>query len=210
MEALGMIEVYGYLTAVEALDSACKAANVSLVDVVKVRGGLVSVLVTGDVGAVKAAIDASAAAAQRVGKIVSIHVIPRPAADVAKMLKRKPKEDPKPDPSPGPVSDSTPSHKSDENLKEEPKPAAEEETRKAAPENLQELLTEEPISQEEVPKPDIDPMQITIEQMREMTVSALRSLARQLKIDTMNRQEIRFAKKQELIHGILKFLGQEK
>ena len=65
MKALGMIEVYGYLTAVEALDSALKAANVTRLDVVKVRGGLVTVLVEGDVGAVKAAMDASAAAAEQ-------------------------------------------------------------------------------------------------------------------------------------------------
>ena len=70
MNALGMIETYGYLAAVEALDSALKAANVSLVDVVRVKGGLVTVLIEGDVGAVKAAVDASAAAAERVGTVV--------------------------------------------------------------------------------------------------------------------------------------------
>ena len=87
MQALGMIEVYGYLTAVEALDSALKAANVSRLGVEKVRGGLVTVLVEGDVGAVKAAMDASAAAAERVGTVISVHVIPRPADDVVRMLK---------------------------------------------------------------------------------------------------------------------------
>ena len=97
MKALGMIEVYGYLTAVEALDSALKAANVTRLDVVKVRGGLVTVLVEGDVGAVKAAMDASAAAAERIGTVVSVHVIPRPASDVERMLKGPgggPKADP--------------------------------------------------------------------------------------------------------------------
>jgi len=89
MKALGMIEVYGYLAAVEALDSALKAANVSLVNVEKVKGGLVAVLVEGDVGAVKAAMDASAAAAERLGTVVSVHVIPRPAEDVARMLGRE-------------------------------------------------------------------------------------------------------------------------
>lgn len=82
MDALGMIEVYGYLSAVEALDSALKAANVSLHSVTKVKGGLVTVMVMGDVGAVKAAMDASAAAAERVGTVVSVHVIPRPAREV--------------------------------------------------------------------------------------------------------------------------------
>lgn len=185
MKALGMIEVYGYLTAVEALDSALKAANVSLVDVVKVRGGLVSVLITGDVGAVKAAVDASQAAAERVGRIISVHVIPRPAEDVEKMLKRSPTDE-KP----------TPPDSSKGVAPTEPEP------------DISQVVSEankEAEKEEKVPEQE----QVTIEQMREMTVSALRSLARQLKIDTMSRQEIRFAKKQELIHGILKFLGQE-
>ena len=100
MQAFGMIEVYGYLTAVEALDSALKAANVSRLGVEKVRGGLVTVLVEGDVGAVKAAMDASAAAAERVGTVISVHVIPRPADDVTRMLKggKEPEEPTPPEP----------------------------------------------------------------------------------------------------------------
>jgi len=86
MKALGMIEVYGYLAAVEALDSALKAANVTMVDVVLVQGGLVTVLITGDVGAVKAAMDASRTAAERVGRVISVHVIPRPSERIEKML----------------------------------------------------------------------------------------------------------------------------
>lgn len=78
MQALGLIEVYGYLSAVVALDSALKAADVHLVNVEKVKGGLVTVLITGDVGAVKAAIDTSAETAGRIGKLVAVHVIPRP------------------------------------------------------------------------------------------------------------------------------------
>ena len=86
MKALGMIEVYGYLAAVEALDSALKAANVTMVDVTLVQGGLVTVLITGDVGAVKAAMDASRTAAERVGKVISVHVIPRPSEKIEKLL----------------------------------------------------------------------------------------------------------------------------
>ncbi len=86
MKALGMIEVYGYLAAVEALDSALKAANVTMVDVILVQGGLVTVLINGDVGAVKAAMDASRTAAERVGKVISVHVIPRPSERIEKML----------------------------------------------------------------------------------------------------------------------------
>ena len=86
MKALGMIEVYGYLTAVEALDSALKAANVTRLDVVKVRGGLVTVLVEGDVGAVKAAVEAGSANASKLGELIATHVIPRPHNDVEKIL----------------------------------------------------------------------------------------------------------------------------
>ena len=86
MKALGMIEVYGRVGAIEGLDSALKAANVSLVNMIRVGGGLTSVFVEGDVGAVKASIDAAAAAAERVGKLISAHVIPRPDAAVRKML----------------------------------------------------------------------------------------------------------------------------
>ena len=82
MQALGLIEVYGYLSAVVALDSALKAADVHLVNVEKVKGGLVTVLITGDVGAVKAAIDTSAETAGRIGKLVAVHVIPRPDKSV--------------------------------------------------------------------------------------------------------------------------------
>ena len=127
MQALGMIEVYGYLTAVEALDSALKAANVSRLGVEKVRGGLVTVLVEGDVGAVKAAMDASAAAAERVGTVISVHVIPRPADDVTRMLKggKEPEEPTPPEPTP-PKPESTVMPEEPE--QSEPKPVDEEPT----------------------------------------------------------------------------------
>lgn len=84
--ALGMIETKGLVGAVEAADAMLKAANVTLVGKEKVGGGLVTVLVRGDVGAVKAATDAGAAAAERVGELVSIHVIPRPHGEVESIL----------------------------------------------------------------------------------------------------------------------------
>jgi len=85
-EALGMIETRGMVGAIEAADAMVKAANVSLLGYVKVGTGLVTVMVRGDVGATKAATDAGAAAAKKVGEVVSVHVIPRPHADVEKML----------------------------------------------------------------------------------------------------------------------------
>lgn len=84
--ALGMIETKGLVGAVEAADAMVKAANVSLIGKVHVGGGLVTVMVRGDVGAVKAATDAGAAAAQRVGELISVHVIPRPHSDVELIL----------------------------------------------------------------------------------------------------------------------------
>ncbi|MGE5676708.1 MAG: BMC domain-containing protein [Pseudomonadota bacterium] len=80
--ALGMIETKGLVGAIEAADAMVKAANVSLIGKVHVGGGLVTVMVRGDVGAVKAATDAGAAAAERVGELISVHVIPRPHSDV--------------------------------------------------------------------------------------------------------------------------------
>ena len=86
LDALGMIETKGLVGSIEAADAMVKAANVSLVGKEFVGGGLVTVLVRGDVGAVKAATDAGAAAAQRVGELVSVHVIPRPHSEVETIL----------------------------------------------------------------------------------------------------------------------------
>ena len=85
-EALGMIETKGLVGSVEAADAMVKAANVTLIGKVLVGGGLVTVMVRGDVGAVKAAVDAGAAAAERVGELLSIHVIPRPHSEVEFIL----------------------------------------------------------------------------------------------------------------------------
>ena len=180
MQALGMIEVYGYLTAVEALDSALKAANVSRLGVEKVRGGRVTVLVEGDVGAVKAAMDASAAAAERVGTVISVHVIPRPADDVTRMLKGgKEPEEPTP---PEPEKPSEPEISSEPDTLSEPESEA--------------------VKAEEGEKA---PQDVTVEEMQTMGVDALRRLARALEIKNMTRAEIRFAKKQELIQKITEF-----
>jgi len=84
--ALGMIETRGLVGAVEAADAMVKAANVTLIGRTQVGGGLVTVMVRGDVAAVKAATDAGAAAAGRVGELVSVHVIPRPHNEVEMIL----------------------------------------------------------------------------------------------------------------------------
>ena len=196
MKALGMIEVYGYLAAVEALDSALKAANVSLVNVEKVKGGLVAVLVEGDVGAVKAAMDASAAAAERLGTVVSVHVIPRPAEDVARMLGRQegipgPDKDPDPQPPKPPAP--------------EPEPEAEPDPESGPPEEPESV--EEPEAVEEpAPISEPEPKELSLPQgMESMSVQDLRKLARELEITNMTRAEIRYAKKQELIQKITEY-----
>ena len=86
MNALGMIETKGLVAAIEAADAMVKAANVRLVGREQVGSGLVTVMVRGDVGAVKAATEAGASAATRIGELVSVHVIPRPHGDVEAIL----------------------------------------------------------------------------------------------------------------------------
>lgn len=86
LQALGMVETKGLVGSIEAADAMVKAANVRLIGKVHVGGGLVTVMVRGDVGAVKAATDAGAAAASKVGELVSIHVIPRPHDEVEMIL----------------------------------------------------------------------------------------------------------------------------
>ena len=85
-QALGMVETRGLVAAIEAADAMLKAANVELVGTEKIGSGLVSVMVRGDVGAVKAAVESGTAAAQRLGEIIATHVIPRPHSDVEKIL----------------------------------------------------------------------------------------------------------------------------
>ena len=85
-EALGMVETRGLVAAIEAADAMVKAANVELIGTEKIGSGVVSVMVRGDVGAVKAATESGSAAASKLGELVAVHVIPRPHADVEKIL----------------------------------------------------------------------------------------------------------------------------
>lgn len=92
MEAIGMVETRGLVSAIEAADAMMKSANVTLVGKEVVGGGLVTITVTGDVGAVKAATDAGATAAERIGELISVHVIPRPIKGVESLLRKEEKE----------------------------------------------------------------------------------------------------------------------
>ena len=184
MNALGMIETRGLVASIEAADAMVKAASVTLISKTHVGGGLVTVMVEGDVGAVKAATDAGAAAAERVGELISVHVIPRPAADVAHILDRRP--EPKP-PAPEP----------------EPEPEVPEPEEAA---HTEEMKEEQP---EEAHAEKMDLSELTPEALGKMTVAKLRIVARELGTTGMSRRDIRFAKKEDLIERITKALGQE-
>ncbi|MBS5281249.1 MAG: BMC domain-containing protein [Butyricicoccus pullicaecorum] len=192
MNALGMIETRGLVASIEAADAMVKAASVTLISKTHVGGGLVTVMVEGDVGAVKAATDAGAAAAERVGELISVHVIPRPAADVAHILDRRP--EPKPEPEPEPPA---------------PEPEPEPEVPEPEPEeaaHTEEMKEEQP---EEVNAEKMDLSELTPEALGKMTVAKLRIVARELGTTGMSRRDIRFAKKENLIERITKALGQE-
>ena len=192
MNALGMIETRGLVASIEAADAMVKAASVTLISKTHVGGGLVTVMVEGDVGAVKAATDAGAAAAERVGELISVHVIPRPAADVAHILDRRP--EPKPEPEPEPPA---------------PEPEPEPEVPESEPEeaaHTEEMKEEQP---EEAHAEKMDLSELTPEALGKMTVAKLRIVARELGTTGMSRRDIRFAKKEDLIERITKALGQE-
>ncbi|XVG94844.1 BMC domain-containing protein [Eubacteriales bacterium KG127] len=176
MYALGMIEVYGRVGAIEGLDNALKGANVSLVNMIKVGGGLTAVFVEGDVGAVKAAIDAASAAAERVGNLVSQHVIPRPDEAVRAMLAR------------------------DLNLKLDAK--------KEIKQNLSvENTKEDTLSEIENNKIKDEKESLASDSsldFKKMTVGELRNMARTYGDFPIARNEIKFAKKKELIEAIEK------
>jgi ethanolamine utilization protein EutM len=88
-EALGLIETKGLVGSIEAADAMVKAANVTLLGKETIGGGYVTVMVRGDVGAVKAAVDAGAAAAKKIGELIAVHVIPRPHEEIEKILPKK-------------------------------------------------------------------------------------------------------------------------
>lgn len=162
-EALGMIETKGLVASVEAADAMVKAAAVRLLGRVQTGGGLMTVLVAGDVAACKAATDAGAAAAERVGELRAVHVIPRPAPGLEWLLPHPPCTEPQ----------------------EPPEPEGPDEE-------------EEPGS----PPP-------TKEALGRMTVSQLRAAARRIGGTGMTRQQIRYAKKDELLRRVEEALERE-
>jgi hypothetical protein len=187
MQAIGMVETRGLVASVEAADAMLKAAQVGLVVKEHVGGGLVTVIVTGDVGAVKAAVDAGGAAAARVGQLISTHVIPRPADEVGLML-----AGPAAGPDPvGPVVPPEP----------DPEPALPELT----PELVSEPAVEPDAEAEPEPIEAVEPatvIRVPVEELTTLTVQELRSLARQEPGLGLTKPAIRSAHKEELIAGL--------
>ncbi len=185
MKAIGMIETNGLLASVEAADAMLKAANVTLLSKERTGGGLMTVLVTGDVGAVKAAVDAGIAAAAKVGKVLSSHVIPRPHDEVADMLRER-------------HSPASP-------------PAARQEDSPLPPEDPQvkpEQLAE-PEQPEQPEEADSKPsdstssgLRKTEEELQAMKVVELRSLLRKLPHKTLTPEEIKYANRETLLQDI--------
>lgn len=208
MRALGMIETRGLVASVEAADAMLKAANVSLQCKKHTGGGLVTVMVRGDVGAVKAATDAGAAAAERVGELIAVHVIPRPHGELEGILE-----------APRMIAAAADPEFSDVRGAEAPAAAGPEAPLSAeasaeapaAAEESPEAVPEGPAPAEESSEapPPAGPggaFSYTAEELQAMTVPQLRSAARAMEIDSMTRAEIRFAKKTELIEKITAFL----
>ena len=212
MKALGMIETRGLVAAIEAADAMVKAANVTLTCKEQIGGGLVTVMVRGDVGAVKAATDAGAAAAERVGELISVHVIPRPHQELEPMLAGPDEKPGEPDTSlkTEPEEETKPQETEEKpemprETKEEPEVPQVTEESKAPQETEREPEQE---TQEEPGTEEDSPMEeYTEEILAGMSVVKLRDVARKLKVDNMSKRDIRFAKKQELLEKIADFLA---
>lgn len=198
MQALGLIETKGLVAAIESADAMLKAAEVSLLEKNYVGGGLVTIMVCGDVGAVKAATDAGAAAAQRVGELLSVHVIPRPHSElngvVVSTTKLKQTE--------------TPETASEETSAQE-EPVVTEELKVTADE-IAEPIPEE-IPEEELRKETIDRIAAekgldeAISVLNQMKVVKLRNLAREFKDFGIAGREISKADKQMIIAEFKKY-----
>ena len=189
--ALGMLETYGLIAAIEGLDASVKAANVTLCGFKYVTGGLVTFFVTGDVGATKAAIAAGEIAASKVGKVISSHVIPRPAESTTIIAS--------PTEKPAGRRRGTGIHKREFPAKA---PVKSEPLEKAKKESVPEIAPEKV---EDVKKTvETETKGYTEEQLREFKTTDLRKIARDIPNIGLTKIEIRDAKKEPLIEAILK------
>lgn len=189
-EALGLIEVYGYLGAIEAADAALKSANVRLIGNDFVTGGIVTVKVEGDVAAVQASVEAAHAAVERLGVRVTSHVIPRPTDETWKIIVPKLAE-----------KKETPEIKEEASKKVE-LPVEEEN----AEEVIEKIEEKEEAKAEEISAEETEEKkEVNEDDLEKKTVAELRQLARKLKLPSMTNKQIKFAKKDKLIDEIRNF-----
>lgn len=182
MNALGMIETRGLVCAIEAADAMLKAASVELVSKTNIGSGLITIMVTGDVGAVKAATDAGAAAADSIGELISVHVIARPADDIENLILIKKK------------------NKKQNQEDDCQRDYQTQETVLQVETEQQEIELEH--QQEKTVSKDFNIKFATKDELSKMTVSQLRTVARSLPNISMSNHDIRFARKEDLIENI--------
>ncbi|MEG1255501.1 BMC domain-containing protein [Clostridium sp.] len=190
--ALGLIEVYGYLGAIEAADIALKAANVNLVGCEKVKGGLVTVKIKGDVSAVKAAVEAAEVAVAKLNVLVGTHVISRPDLSVWDIVEES--------------IDNNKTCKDKEN--NEDLSVVKREKTDDEPKEPKNVNQEEKIQEPEEIKLEehiLENSESLKDQLESKKVDELRTLARSLNLDNMTRKQIKFAKKDNLIEEIILF-----
>ncbi|GAA0179873.1 BMC domain-containing protein [Clostridium sediminicola] len=186
--ALGLIETYGFVGAVEALDIALKSANVNLVGCEFVKGGIVTIEITGDVGAVRASVEASTVAVKKLSSLITSHIIARPSEQIWGMLiKEEEQLNPKED---------RVNHNDDSNIVQIINEDIEDDIVQDVQEDIFQDV-EEDLEQEETI--------FTKEELGLMKVPELRTLARKLNITAMTKKEIKFGKKEELIKAIVDF-----
>ncbi|CAM3598261.1 BMC domain-containing protein [Parendozoicomonas haliclonae] len=200
--AAGFIEVIGYPAAVEAADACVKSANVELIGLRKADAGLVTVIVCGDVGAVKAAVEAGTVAADRVGRVASSHVIPRPDHSVMDVFEKPFKKK-----GSKPAEPVRTDSEQKESVIEQPEVAEvniEPETEQKQSVPMTDVNTSETGPQETAgsAQHDSEGAVLTAEQLRSYRTVELRNLARQLPGIGLSKNQIKFAKKDELIKAI--------
>jgi len=214
-KALGLVEVRGYVAAVEAADSALKAANVTLIGLEKIKGGITTIKITGDVGAVKAAVDAARASVESLGTFRTAHVIPRVDSQVQNLFFEGHKKSQE-------ISIESSSEKSDSKDKEKIEApdkkkaeASDKEKMETSEVRIVEKVTKEKSEVKEETK-EVEPQINKIEEnikndfkdhidYNSMKVEELRRLVRTLKIPNMTNKQIKFAKKDVLIKTILEY-----
>jgi microcompartment protein CcmL/EutN len=194
--ALGLIETKGLIGAIEAADAACKAAEVTLIGKEKITAAMVTIKLVGEVAAVKSAVEAGAAAAARVGELLSTHVIPRPAEDIRPLIHQHQmvvavgEEKPKQKETPASAKD----HSEDATIVEEPKSGATAVRRGRKASTAYATFSREELSAEET---------TYLNQLEAMSVHQLRQLARHTEGLTIFGREISRADKQQLIDQLM-------